>query len=200
MPATPQAALAEPASSATPVPPNRAASPAPTTAPSPTAIPTATPQAALDPALAAELQHVLDQLVADGFIPGAVLAVHIPGYAPWAGASGFVDRRRSQPIAPTTEVRIASISKVFTAVVVLQLIEERKLDLDAPVATWVPDLIPHAERTTVRNVLNHTSGLYDYLEDKHFLGRAFRMPDYTWLPEELVDMPKLEYGLGLMRN
>jgi D-alanyl-D-alanine carboxypeptidase len=97
-----------------------------------------------------------------------------------------VDRKRSQPMEPTTEVRIASISKVFTAVIVLQLMEEGKIGLDMPVSTWFPRLVPHADSTTVRNLLNHTSGLYDYLEDKHFLTKAFQVPDHRWAPDELV--------------
>jgi D-alanyl-D-alanine carboxypeptidase len=158
-------------------------------APAATAAPSATAQEALapiDPELAANLQQILDQLVKDGFIPGAVLAVHIPGHQPWSGASGFIDQQRSQLMEPSTQVRIASISKVFTAVVVLQLVEEGKLDLDAPVSTWFPQLVPRARKTTVRNLLNHTTGLYDYLEDKSFLARAFQAPEHRWAPEELV--------------
>jgi D-alanyl-D-alanine carboxypeptidase len=83
-------------------------------------------------------------------------------------------------------MRIASISKVFTAVVVLQLVEEGRLDLDAPLSTWYPGLVPAAEAVTVRRLLNHTTGIYDYLEDKAFLGRAYDLPDYRWPPAELV--------------
>ncbi|HEU5101217.1 MAG TPA: serine hydrolase [Roseiflexaceae bacterium] len=160
-----------------------------TPVPSPSPLATATPKetlSSIDPTLAADLQRILDQLVEDGFIPGAVLAVHIPGQKPWAGASGFIDQQRTQLMKPTTQVRIASISKVFTAVIVLQLVEEGKLDLDAPVSTWFPRLVPRASKTTVRNLLNHTTGLYDYLEDRSFLARAFQAPDRHWTPEELV--------------
>jgi D-alanyl-D-alanine carboxypeptidase len=164
------------------------AAPSPTREPAPTPVPaTATPQpAAIDPALAENLQGILDQLVADGSIPGAVLAVHVPGYQPWRGASGYADMERTRPMEPTTEVRIASISKVFTAVVVLQLLEEGKLGLDTPLATWFPELLPHADIITVRGLLQHTTGLYDYLEDKHFLAEAFHAPEYVWPPAELV--------------
>jgi D-alanyl-D-alanine carboxypeptidase len=152
----------------------------------PTATSAPTPLPAVDVALAAELQAILDRLVADGYIPGATLAVRIPGYAPWSGASGSVDRSGSLPMTPETRVRIASISKVFTAVVVLQLVEEGRLDLDAPLATWYPDLVPRAEQITVRRLLSHTTGLHDYLEDHAFLAQAYKRPDYTWLPAELA--------------
>src|SRR3712207_3028432 len=80
--------------------------PAPTLEPTPTpgATPTLEPaptEVALQPfdaALAAELQRILDGTVADGYIPGAVLAVSIPGQEAWRGASGFADPRHQQPM------------------------------------------------------------------------------------------------------
>jgi peptidoglycan/LPS O-acetylase OafA/YrhL/CubicO group peptidase (beta-lactamase class C family) len=140
-----------------------------------------------DPVLAAKLQQILDRTVADGTIPGAILSVHIPGTQPWTGASGVRDRRTKEPMEPTTNVRIASISKVFTAVVVLQLVEEGKIRLDQPIANWLPDLVPNGDRITVHNLLQHTSGLYDYLEDRNFVNRAYREPERTFTPRELVE-------------
>jgi D-alanyl-D-alanine carboxypeptidase len=170
--------------------------PAPTQAPT-EAAPTAAPvvaepapgQAAplIDPALAARLQRILDETVADGFIPGAVVAVSLPGKQTWVGASGLADRYQRIAITPDTHMRIASISKVFTAVVILQLAEEGLLDLDAPLATWFPGLVPNADAISVRRLLNHTSGLYDYLEDKDFVALAYGNPDRDWQPRELVD-------------
>ncbi|HWQ14037.1 MAG TPA: serine hydrolase domain-containing protein [Roseiflexaceae bacterium] len=168
------------------MPPSPTAVPVATATVAPAEAPTQLPPGSIDPALAAALQRILDETVADGKIPGAVLAVQIPGYEPWAGASGYADVQRAQPMTPATQVRIASISKVFTAVVVMQLVEEGRLDLDAPIATWYPGLVPYGDAITVRALLNHTAGLYDYLEDKHFLARAFQAPEYRWPPEELV--------------
>lgn len=140
-----------------------------------------------NPALAAELQRILDATVADGYIPGAVVAVNIPGQAPWIGASGLADPQQGRPMEPATRFRIASISKIFTAVVVLQLAEEGRVDLDAPIARWLPDLVPAGETITVRQLLNHTSGLYDYLEDRTFRNQAYQAPDRSWTPRELVE-------------
>ena len=140
----------------------------------------------LDPALTAELQQLLDTAVADGFIPGAVLSVQAPGYAPWTGASGLADRDQQVRMTPSTPIRIASVSKMFTAVVVMQLVEEGTIALGAPVATWFPDLLPDGERITVRQLLQHTSGVYDYLEDRSFVAQAQRGHERVWKPEELV--------------
>ncbi len=160
-----------------------------TTAPSATPDRTATAVAALKPIdgeLAAALQAVLDATVADGSIPGAVASVSIPGYEPWVGAAGLAAREPAVPMTPETRVRIASISKIFTAVVALQLVEEGALELDAPMSTWLPDLVPDGEQISLRNLLQHTSGLYDYLEDRRFVGRAYQDPERLWAPEELV--------------
>jgi D-alanyl-D-alanine carboxypeptidase len=141
----------------------------------------------IDPALAARLQRILDQTVADGLIPGAVVAVILPGNQTWSGASGVADRSRRIAITPDTHMRIASISKIYTAVVILQLAEEGRLDLDAPLSTWFPDLVPNAGAIRVRSLLNHTSGLYDYLEDQNFVALAYGDPGRSWQPYELVD-------------
>lgn len=193
-------ASASPAVAATLAPPTQAPTEPSTAIPSPTTKPTVLPATStpalaatevaakpFDPALAAKLQRILDETVADGAIPGAVLSVSVPGQAPWSGSSGIAARQTGKPMAPDTRVRIASISKVFTAVVILQLVEEGRIDLDAPLATWFPDLVPNAGQITIRNLLNHTTGLYDYLEDRSFVNRAYQQPDRSWAPRELVE-------------
>jgi D-alanyl-D-alanine carboxypeptidase len=184
-PAPTTAPAAPTATAQAPAAPTAAA--APTVAP--TAEPTATPEPAaapFDPTLAAELQRVLDAAVADGYIiPGAVLAMSIPGQEPWIGASGIADRNQNTPITPDTRMRIASISKIFTAVTILQLAEEGLIDLDATLSTWFPDLVPTADQITVRNLLQHTTGLYDFLEDGSYVAQAYQ-DGRTFEPQELV--------------
>jgi D-alanyl-D-alanine carboxypeptidase len=68
------------------------------------------------------------------------------------------------------------VTKTFVATVVLQLVAEGRLRLDDPVARWFPRLVPQASKITVRELLNHTSGLYDYLGDERFLKRASEDP------------------------
>ena len=76
---------------------------------------------------------------------------------------------------------------MFTAVVVLQLVEEGRLTLDEPIATWLPDRVPSGGRITVRQLLQHTTGLYDYLEDRRLIGEMQRDTSYEWQPQDLVD-------------
>lgn len=186
----PSPAIAEQVT-ATAVPATATASPVPATqtaAPSPTQAPTAEPALPpIDPQLAAELQQILDRTVADGYIPGATISVVVPGRQPWSGASGIADRASGAPMQPDTRVRIASISKIFTAVVVLQLVQEGTINLDAPIESYLPGVVPRGGVVTVRNLLNHTSGLYDYLEDRSFLPQAYQDPARLWNPGELVD-------------
>ena len=157
------------------------------TASSPSQAPVADP-VPLDPALMAELQRLLDETVSDGFVPGAVLSVSMPGYLPWNGASGIADGRRDMPMDPGTLMRLGSITKMFTAVVVLQLAEEGKIDLDETIGSYLPDIVPLADRTTIRHLLSHRSGVFDYLEDSRFFIEAYRNPERTYTPEELVGM------------
>jgi peptidoglycan/LPS O-acetylase OafA/YrhL/CubicO group peptidase (beta-lactamase class C family) len=148
--------------------------------------PTAVPETTFDPALAAELQRILDATVADATIPGAVLSVELANGATWTGASGRADRRSGERMTPDMRVRIGSLSKMFTAVVVLQLVQEGKIELDKPIATWLPDLLPDGDAITVRQLLQHTSGLYDYFEDRAFVREAYSDPERHWEPRELV--------------
>ncbi|HEX6288820.1 MAG TPA: serine hydrolase, partial [Herpetosiphonaceae bacterium] len=179
--------VALPTAPAKPDPQATAAPPARTPTPAPVA-----PQP-LDPALIAQMQAVLDDTVTSGSSPGAVLAVSIPGYTPWSGASGVADRRDGRPMEADTLIRISSITKMFTAVVVLQLAEEGRIDLDTPISAWLPEIVPLADRTTVRHLLSHRSGIFDYLEDSEFFIEAYQNPERTYTPRELVGMVD-QYG------
>lgn len=167
-------------------------SPAPTETASATLVPAAATAAAeaalppLEPEIAAALQAVLDSTVADGYIPGAVVAVNIPGRQTWVGASGLANRAEGLPMTPDTRVRIASISKTFTAATVLLLAEDGLIDLDAPLATWLPGLLPNAEGITIRQLLQHRTGLYDFLEDRSYVNQAYSQPELVFSPNELV--------------
>ncbi|MFJ9683048.1 serine hydrolase domain-containing protein [Streptomyces sp. NPDC101194] len=78
----------------------------------------------------------------------------------WRGSSGVHDLTSGRPADPDGRFRAGSVTKVFTAAVVLQLAGEGKLDPDRPVRHYLPELIPAAyQEVTVRQLLNHTSGI-----------------------------------------
>src|SRR5206468_9757572 len=76
---------------------------------------------------------------------------------------GFQDRDKKTPATAETIYRVGSVSKLFTDVAVMQLVEEGKLDLDAPVTTYIPDFkpVPKPEHKpiTLRMLMSHRSGL-----------------------------------------
>jgi D-alanyl-D-alanine carboxypeptidase len=144
--------------------------------------PASDPQGAR-PALDAALAQALDQAVADG-APGAILSVTIPGRGTWAVARGLADRG-GEVMTPRHRFRIASITKTFIAVVVLQLVQEGWLSLDHTVHHWLPGLLPAGRSITVRQLLRHTSGLEDYM-DSAFMRQVLREPERAWRPRDLV--------------
>ncbi|RFU41705.1 class A beta-lactamase-related serine hydrolase [Actinomadura logoneensis] len=95
----------------------------------------------------------------DASVTGAL--VKVTGSAGrWSGTSGLGDIHARTPVPLDGRFRVGSISKVFTAVVVLQLAAEHRLDLDQSVQHYMPGLLPAGyPRVTVRQLLDHTSGL-----------------------------------------
>lgn len=130
----------------------------------------------------AVLQTLLDKEVSKQGVPGMVMAVRLAdGAVIWA-SSGVTRPAGDERWQADTRSAIASVTKTFTAVVVMQLVQEGKLSLDDPVATWFPDQ-PNGEKITVRMLLSHTSGLPD------FAVRFGMDPQYwtkAWTPAELV--------------
>jgi D-alanyl-D-alanine carboxypeptidase len=129
----------------------------------------ATEQAAVsipDPqSLNLPLQALLNQTVNSQNMPGAVLYV-ATAKSQWTGAAGFSNLETHLPMQPTDRFSIASASKTYLAVVVLQLVESGQIQLDRPIAAYLPaDFQTHivnSDRITVRQLLNHTSGVAEY--------------------------------------
>lgn len=130
-----------------------------------------------------QLRKALDAVVAAG-VPGALVLVR-DGDRTVRLASGYGDLARRTPMRVTDRFRIGSDTKTFVATVVLQLVGERKLSLEDTVERRLPGLVPNGRHITVRQLLNHTSGLYDYAEDKAFLAQL-ENPSKVWAPRALV--------------
>jgi D-alanyl-D-alanine carboxypeptidase len=85
--------------------------------------------------------------------------------------------------------RVASIAKTYTATVVLQLVGEGKLRLDDTVERWLPGLVPHGDAISIRQLLNHTSGLADFEYDPTVLAPYLAgVLSHPWAPRELVQI------------
>jgi D-alanyl-D-alanine carboxypeptidase len=117
------------------------------------------------PALAATspLQGALDTLTAQDGVPGAEAVVQ-DGSRTRVTRSGSGDITTGKPFPRNGSFRAGSVTKSFVATVVLQLVAEGRVKLDAPVERYLPGLLPD-RRITVRQLLQHTSGLYNYTDD-----------------------------------
>lgn len=120
------------------------------------------------PRAAESLATRLDDVVAAG-VPG-VLAYVSDGSSRVRIARGVANRDSGTELHAADRFRAGSITKTFVAAVVLQLVAEGRLELDAPVARWLPGLVD--ERITVRQLLSHRTGLADYVDDESIVSRA----------------------------
>ena len=116
------------------------------------------------------LAAALDQLVADGF-PGAVAYGRVDDRR-WQVAAGVADRITGARARPDDRFRIASNTKAFVSTVLLQLVGEGRLTLDDPVERWLPGVVRgngnDGSTITVRQLLNHTSGIWDPTGQRSF--------------------------------
>lgn len=93
--------------------------------------------------------------------PGCILAVSRAGKISYEKGYGMADLERDVPITPTSIFHVASISKQFTAMSILLLEEQGKLSIDDDVRKYIPELPDYGKRITLRNLVNHTSGIRD---------------------------------------
>ncbi|MFJ3306756.1 serine hydrolase domain-containing protein [Streptomyces sp. NPDC086549] len=97
-------------------------------------------------------------------MPGVYAEVRDGGRT-WRGASGVADARTGRPVRPDMRQRVGSITKAFTAAAIMQQVEQGRIRLDAPIGDYLPRLVPgeRGRKITVRMLLNHTSGIPDYI-------------------------------------
>jgi D-alanyl-D-alanine carboxypeptidase len=109
-----------------------------------------------------DLQRVLDGLVAgpQRIAPGATAYVSGPR-GTWLGSAGVADLRTGAPMPTAARMRLESVSKIYTATLILQLAQERKLRVGDSVDRWLPGLLPYGDRITIRQLLTMRSGLID---------------------------------------
>ncbi len=139
---------------------------------------------AADP-LKGQIDAALAEFVASGF-PGVAVRVEQAGKTLYKGAAGLADVEQEVSLKVGDRHRIYSIAKAFTATVALQLVDEGVFSLDDTVTSWLdaPEVakIPNIDQITIRQILNHTSGIYDFADDNDssFWVDAFLGPDADW--------------------
>jgi D-alanyl-D-alanine carboxypeptidase len=145
-----------------------------------------------------ELRRLLDQLVAAG-APGAAALVRQDHQVTQA-ARGLADLRSGRRMRPGLNYRAGSLTKPFVATVVLQLVAQGKLSLSDTVERWLPGILPYGGQVSIRQLLNHSSGIPDNaLEPLLQLYLTSDGRSRAWTPRELValiaDQP-LEFPPG----
>lgn len=108
--------------------------------------------------------------------PGCSAAVGRPGEPLWAGARGLADPAAGTPLSPATRFEVASVSKQFTAALVLALAGDGLLDLDDPISSHVPDLPAWGRTVTLAQLLTHTARLPDFWIELEAEGIGFSDP------------------------
>jgi D-alanyl-D-alanine carboxypeptidase len=121
----------------------------------------------------ADIHPALEKIVT-GKGATAALARVSDGHQTWSDAVGVRDIERGGRPAPSGYFRIGSVTKTFVATVVLQLADEGKLRLDDPIDQHLPGLVPDGEHITIRQLLNHTSHLYDYMSEPGYSTNRWR--------------------------
>ncbi|WP_169542112.1 serine hydrolase domain-containing protein [Solirubrobacter soli] len=135
------------------------------------------------------LESELRQIVAAGS-PGVIASVD-DGHGLSLKASGVADTASRRALRPTDRFRAGSNTKTMVATLALQFVAERKLSLSDTVEHWLPGVLPYGDQVNLRQLLNMTSGVPDYvpgLEPKMVADHAALTRDYT--PRELVAMVK----------
>ncbi|MHB8781510.1 MAG: serine hydrolase domain-containing protein [Candidatus Geothermincolia bacterium] len=141
--------------------------------------------AVLPPRILDDLDDVLGTALAENGIPGAIAGMWLGGQPVWLRARGVADVAGGRLMQTTDCVRIASITKSFVATLALQLVDDGLLSLDTSVAECCRDL-PGAPAIELRQLLNNTSGLYDYVEDEEFQASLGLDPRRSRSPRELI--------------
>jgi len=140
----------------------------------------------------------LDEGLAESGGKGFAVTVLIPGEPPWTGVAG-----RSHGTVPITEssvFAVGSTTKTFTAITLLRLAEEGVLSLDDSLHRWLPAYPNVDPDITIRQLLNHTSGLSDFTDPPNWLADLLADPDRVWGKEEYflqtIRPPYFEKGAG----
>ncbi len=150
---------------------------------------TAVPALAQQPATAARLQQVLDSIQAAGTAPGHTAAVVLADGTVITLASGQADTARREAMPRDARMLAGSVGKTFFAALALNLVAEGRLDLDAPISRYLGSepwfsRLPNARDITVRQLLQHTSGLVRYEFEPAFTRDLTAAPLKAWKPEE----------------
>ena len=138
-----------------------------------------------------KLQKVLDDRISKHSVRGVSAAVIFPDQKIWTGVSGISHDNVS--MEPDMLFAIGSITKNVVAALTLKLAEEGALSLDDPLSKWLPDYQHIDNRITIRQLLDHTSGIYMFWDNEKIWDDLKKDRTKVWTPEEVLSYIKEPY-------
>lgn len=146
----------------------------------------------IDAELGGRLQAVVDASRERIPTPGLSVAIRLPNGEIWTSVSGFATLQPEMAVTTETSFAVASISKTFVTALILQLVDEEVLRLDDPLADFVPDF-PRARRITLRQLLEHKSGVFNFFEHPDYVREVFADRSQRWTFDEILDFVAAPY-------
>jgi D-alanyl-D-alanine carboxypeptidase len=117
-----------------------------------------------------------------------VIARYDDGEEVTALALGKARLTPPRPLTVVDQARVGSITKSMVSTVALQLVAEGRLRLSDTLGHWLPGVVPNADAITIRMLLNHTSGIFNYTEDTDFIAQLLADPHQYVTPQQLIDV------------
>jgi D-alanyl-D-alanine carboxypeptidase len=153
----------------------------------------------LDPELEKSLESAFEQSFQQSGTPGAIAAVRTPE-GTWVSTLGVADRASQEPMRADMHHRIGSVTKTFTATLLLKAAAEGRLSLGDTIDQYVKG-VPNGDEITLRQMSNMSSGIASYTEDDQFVNEFLADPTRAWVPQELAwigiqDSPLFDPGKG----
>lgn len=146
------------------------------------------------------LQETLDESALQSDVIGGVASVVFEDSTVWHGATGYSDPLNNIKMQTDMLFNIGSISKTYIAVLTLKMVEQGRLSLNDTIGKWFADYANINPKVTVAQLLNHTSGLFDYVKHEDCPWQNIWTTTKIWQPEEilrkLVKAPYFEPGEG----
>lgn len=142
--------------------------------------------AQFDLSLAEQLQAALDSSIQANNIIGASAAVIVSDQGTWLGTSGYSVPASSDTVRPDMLFAIGSITKTYTTAMILKLADDGVLSLDDSLHQWIPSFQYVDSTITIRQLLQHTTGIYNFTEHPDILDANFADLTRVWSPEEIL--------------
>lgn len=153
---------------------------------------------AREPEVTAQAQAIMQEFFDSSGSPGLSVSVGVGGKIAWSAGFGYADLEQMVPVDPArTKFRIGSVIKSMTAYAAAKLVDEGKLDLDAPVQTYVPGFPGKRWPITTRQLLGHLSGIRHYGPGEFFSREHYATVNaglVIFQDDPLLNMPGEAYG------